>query len=71
MSAESPLPAAEGQFQVAAARAENLSKIYGEGETEVRALDNVTVAFDRGQFTAIMGPRARQVHVDALRGWPR
>jgi putative ABC transport system ATP-binding protein len=56
MSAESPLPAAEGHFQAAAARAENLSKIYGEGETEVRALDKVTVAFDRGQFTAIMGP---------------
>jgi putative ABC transport system ATP-binding protein len=40
----------------AAARAENLSKIYGEGEAEVRALDGVSVAFATGRFTAIMGP---------------
>jgi putative ABC transport system ATP-binding protein len=32
------------------------SKIYGSGETEVRALDGVDVEFDRGAFTAIMGP---------------
>jgi putative ABC transport system ATP-binding protein len=32
------------------------SKIYGSGETEVRALDDVDVDFDRGAFTAIMGP---------------
>jgi putative ABC transport system ATP-binding protein len=31
-------------------------KSYGSGEAEVRALDGVTVAFDRGRFTAIMGP---------------
>ena len=31
-------------------------KIYGEGDSEVRALDGVTVAFEAGQFTAIMGP---------------
>jgi putative ABC transport system ATP-binding protein len=40
----------------AAARAEGLSKIYGTGDAEVRALDDVTVSFDRGRFTAIMGP---------------
>jgi putative ABC transport system ATP-binding protein len=39
-----------------AARAQALTKIYGEGDTEVRALDGVTVDFERGQFTAIMGP---------------
>ena len=39
-----------------AASAADLSKIYGEGDTEVRALDGVTVDFARGQFTAIMGP---------------
>jgi putative ABC transport system ATP-binding protein len=39
-----------------AARAEQATKIYGEGDTAVRALDNVDVAFDREQFTAIMGP---------------
>jgi putative ABC transport system ATP-binding protein len=31
-------------------------KAYGTGEAAVRALDGVTVAFDRGRFTAIMGP---------------
>src|SRR3954468_10401987 len=31
-------------------------KAYGTGDAEVRALDGVTVAFDRGRFTAIMGP---------------
>jgi putative ABC transport system ATP-binding protein len=39
-----------------AARAENVSKIYGSGDSEVRALDNVTVEFAKGEFTAIMGP---------------
>jgi putative ABC transport system ATP-binding protein len=39
-----------------AARAVQASKIYGEGDTEVRALDGVDVDLRRGQFTAIMGP---------------
>ena len=39
-----------------AARAENLTKIYGQGDAEVRALDGVSIAFDRARFTAIMGP---------------
>ena len=39
-----------------AARTEGLRKVYGTGETRVVALDAVTVAFPRGQFTAIMGP---------------
>jgi putative ABC transport system ATP-binding protein len=34
----------------------NGSKIYGAGDSEVRALDNVTVGFEKGCFTAIMGP---------------
>ena len=41
---------------VAAAAALNASKIYGKDDSEVRALDNVTVDFAEGQFTAIMGP---------------
>ena len=31
-------------------------KLYGRGESEVRALDDVTVSFERGRFTSIMGP---------------
>lgn len=38
-----------------AARAESASKIYGSGESEVRALDNVSTSFERGKFNAIMG----------------
>jgi putative ABC transport system ATP-binding protein len=38
------------------ARAEQVSKVYGSGETAVRALDDVTVRFPTGRFTAIMGP---------------
>jgi putative ABC transport system ATP-binding protein len=40
----------------AAASTEHAVKIYGSGLTEVRALDDVTVAFETGRFTAIMGP---------------
>ena len=39
-----------------AARIEEAVKVYGSGDTEVRALDGVTVDFDSGAFTAIMGP---------------
>ncbi len=45
-------PAANG----AAARAVGAVKIYGSGETEVRALDGVDVTFGTGQLTSIMGP---------------
>ena len=34
----------------------SLTKIYGEKETSVKALDNVDVEFKENQFTAIMGP---------------
>jgi putative ABC transport system ATP-binding protein len=39
-----------------AARAVDASKIYGEGEAEVRALDGVSVEFESARMTAIMGP---------------
>ena len=35
---------------------ENLSKIYGEGENQVKALDNVSFSVPKGQFLAIIGP---------------
>ncbi len=39
-----------------AAASVHASKIYGKGDSEVRALDDVTVEFHDGEFTAIMGP---------------
>ena len=41
---------------VAAARMTDGTKVYGSDDTEVRALDGVTVDFEQGKFTAIMGP---------------
>ncbi|WP_409473908.1 ABC transporter ATP-binding protein [Streptomyces sp. HC307] len=39
-----------------AARVADAVKVYGVGDTEVRALDGVSVGFPAGRFTAIMGP---------------
>ncbi len=39
-----------------AARAIDLTKVYGKGDAEVRALDGINVAFESGRFTAVMGP---------------
>jgi putative ABC transport system ATP-binding protein len=39
-----------------AARAVDASKVYGEGDTAVHALRNISVEFAAGEFTAIMGP---------------
>src|SRR5207302_7580664 len=41
---------------VVAARAVDVTKLYGSGDTAVRALDGVSVELVRGEFTAIMGP---------------
>ncbi|MGW5368509.1 ABC transporter ATP-binding protein [Streptomyces sp. NPDC004009] len=45
-----------GRTTAVAARATELSKIYGQGETRVVALDRVSVDFREAEFTAIMGP---------------
>ncbi|HNB96430.1 MAG TPA: ATP-binding cassette domain-containing protein, partial [Microthrixaceae bacterium] len=55
-SPRSPEPGPPAATQVAAAGAIDAHKVYGEGDTEVRALDGVTVSFERSRFTAIMGP---------------
>jgi putative ABC transport system ATP-binding protein len=46
-TATAPLPAA---------RAVDATKVYGSGDTEVRALDDVTVDLPESRYTAIMGP---------------
>lgn len=37
-------------------RVEHLSKIYGTGNNQVRALDDVSFSVEKGQFVAIIGP---------------
>ena len=69
MSIDAPIQPAENQpaenqpaenqpaeNQPAAARVIDGHKVYGSGDTEIRALDGVTVDFGQGRFTAIMGP---------------
>ena len=37
-------------------RVEGLTKTYGSGETEVKALDNVSFSVEKGEFVSIIGP---------------
>lgn len=37
-------------------RIEKLSKVYGKGETTVKALDDVSFSINKGEFVAIIGP---------------
>ena len=53
-SLDTPPPSAAPAH--AAAGAIDAVKTYGLGDAQVRALDGVTVAFEEGHFTAIMGP---------------
>jgi putative ABC transport system ATP-binding protein len=46
----------ETNTMIAAAGAVDAVKIYGGGDSEVRALDGVSVQLEKGKFTAIMGP---------------
>ena len=36
-------------------RVEKLSKIYGKGENQVKAVDNVSFSVEKGEFVAIIG----------------
>ncbi len=49
-------PADQPTIETAAARVVDAVKLYGAGDTAVRALDGVTVDFPARRFTAIMGP---------------
>lgn len=45
-----------GGHRVEILRVENLTKVYGKGENEVRALDGVSFSVEKGEFVAIIGP---------------
>jgi len=45
-----------GGFTMEILKIENLSKVYGKGETAVKALDNVSFSVKKGEFVAIIGP---------------
>jgi putative ABC transport system ATP-binding protein len=49
-------PSATALRSRAAARAVDATKIYGKGDTSVHALDGVSIDFEIGHFSAIMGP---------------
>ena len=49
-------PAAPTIASPFAARAERVRKVYGSGDHALTALDDVSVGFNAGEFTAIMGP---------------
>ena len=52
-------------------RVENLTKVYGKGENEVRALDGVSFSVEKGAFVAVIGPsgsgKSTLLHI--LGGW--
>ena len=56
MSLDLPVDASPRAATPMAASAAELVKIYGEGNTRVVALDGVSIGFEMGEFTAIMGP---------------
>jgi len=52
-----PLPiASAARSTESAARTEELVKCYGNGQSQVRALDGISIEIPPGSFTAIMGP---------------
>jgi len=51
-----PRPERTEEASTSAAHSVDAVKVYGRGDAAVRALDGVSVSFNRGGFTAIMGP---------------
>lgn len=51
---DSSLPSPASQSTII--RLENICKVYGSGETEVRALNDVNLMIEEGEYCAIMGP---------------
>jgi len=56
MTDQSPLASAPAVPDTALVSATGVTRVFGEGEAAVRALDGISVDFPAGRFTAIMGP---------------
>lgn len=53
-------------------KVENLSKIYGKGETSVKAIDNISFTVEEGEFVAIIGPSgSRKINNASYIRWCR
>ncbi len=45
----------KGENNMAVLKAENLIKIYGKGENQVKALNGVSLSVEKGEFVAVVG----------------
>lgn len=53
-------------------RVENLSKVYGKGQTQVKAIDNISFKVDKGEFVAIVGAsRKWEINSFTFNWWSR
>ncbi len=51
-------------------RVENLSKVYGKGSTQVKAIDNLSFSVKKGEFVAIVGAsRKWKINAFAFAWW--
>ena len=51
-------------FYMEILKVENLSKIYGKGETSVTAIDHISFSVEEGEFVSIIGPSGSLGGVD-------
>ena len=51
-------------------RVENLSKVYGKGQIQVKAIDNVSFKVEKGEFVAIVGASLKwKIYFIAFNWW--
>ena len=57
-------------FYMEILKVENLSKIYGKGETSVTAIDHISFSVEEGEFVSIIGPSgSRQIYYASHFRW--